>query len=417
VVGRIGDYLFKRKNSQNWHIRIQQPKGLRMKNIVRSLGTPDRVQAEALAYPLIAEHKQTLAFKAYVKTYAHTKSAREFLKTELAYPAGKFFTTPEGEMGFADETTLHFQGPPARQEPNERYMVIPTSEVRPDLLRSMERLDQKHTPDADRVIMEEYFLENCVGLLSQKTGMAVFETFKEVVQKPFKNTTRADVRRLVDHYTARGLRSSGIARKMKFLAAAVNVAILNEKLVANPFTKAIRVGSDVVQRAPLSEAECSAVEALLNRPDDRLLWSLLRHTGMRLDEAWQIVEDDEEWGIRCITFGSKTPSSRRKIPIPAALLPMLPTRIEGCLFSLNSVAMGQRLGRRIRAAGIPRFDAQGREKVLHGLRHRAQDRLRAAGCPQDKREAILGHGKRTVADGYGEGFPMTELKHWVNQIG
>jgi hypothetical protein len=37
-------------------------------------------------------------------------------------------------------------------------------------------------------------------------------------------------------------------------------------------------------------------------------------------------------------------------------------------------------------------------------RHRAQDRLRATGCPGDVRWTILGHEEETLAAGYGEGF-------------
>jgi len=55
--------------------------------------------------------------------------------------------------------------------------------------------------------------------------------------------------------------------------------------------------------------------------------------------------------------------------------------------------------------------------VIHSLRHRAQDRLRAAGCPTDVRYELLGHEKKTVAAGYGVGHPLTLLKKWVDKIG
>ena len=55
--------------------------------------------------------------------------------------------------------------------------------------------------------------------------------------------------------------------------------------------------------------------------------------------------------------------------------------------------------------------------MLHSLRHRAQDRLRAAGCPEDVRWSILGHEEETVAAGYGEGFPVTLLSRWIDKIG
>ena len=53
---RRADYLFLRPGSRNWHIKLQSPTG----RIERSLGTSDRVQAEILALPMIAEHKAKL---------------------------------------------------------------------------------------------------------------------------------------------------------------------------------------------------------------------------------------------------------------------------------------------------------------------------------------------------------------------
>ena len=55
--------------------------------------------------------------------------------------------------------------------------------------------------------------------------------------------------------------------------------------------------------------------------------------------------------------------------------------------------------------------------MAHSLRHRAQDRLRAAGCPEDVRWSILGHEEETVAAGYGVGFPVPLLRKWINKIG
>jgi hypothetical protein len=56
-------------------------------------------------------------------------------------------------------------------------------------------------------------------------------------------------------------------------------------------------------------------------------------------------------------------------------------------------------------------------KVMHSLRHRAQDQLRAAGCPEDVRWALLGHEKKTIAAGYGTGFPVLMLREWIDKIG
>jgi hypothetical protein len=58
-----------------------------------------------------------------------------------------------------------------------------------------------------------------------------------------------------------------------------------------------------------------------------------------------------------------------------------------------------------------------KRKVVHSLRHRAQDRLRAAGCPQDVRWELLGHERKTVAEDYGKGSPVPLLKRWIDKIG
>src|SRR5271170_5430543 len=69
---RKTDYMFLRPGSRNWHIKLQSPTG----RIEKSLCTPDRVQAEILALPMIAEHKAALlAARPRVETTSHHKLA------------------------------------------------------------------------------------------------------------------------------------------------------------------------------------------------------------------------------------------------------------------------------------------------------------------------------------------------------
>ena len=95
----------------------------------------------------------------------------------------------------------------------------------------------------------------------------------------------------------------------------------------------------------------------------------------------------------------------------------LPKSIKGPLFDRTknkdpSDAASKRLNRFLDDCGItdPR-------KVVHSLRHRAQDRLRAAGCPEDIRWSILGHEEETVAAGYGDGFPVPHSKSGLIRSG
>jgi integrase len=144
---------------------------------------------------------------------------------------------------------------------------------------------------------------------------------------------------------------------------------------------------------------------------EQLLFRLLAATGMRLSEAFEINSELRERGVRYVVIGHKTEQSRRRVPLPANVLLYLPTTIKGPLFHHGPRTASKRLNRFLNDCGIvdPR-------KVIHSLRHRAQDRLRAAGCPVDIRYELLGHEKKAVAAGYGVGHPMPPLKRWIDKI-
>ena len=112
---------------------------------------------------------------------------------------------------------------------------------------------------------------------------------------------------------------------------------------------------------------------------------------MRLSEAFEIDGELKERGFRYVIVGKKTEQSLRRVPLPAAVLPYLPRAIKGPLFRGGAKAASKRLNRFLNETGIvdPR-------KVVHSLRHRAQDRLRAAGCPEDMRGQSWATRKRPL---------------------
>jgi len=133
---------------------------------------------------------------------------------------------------------------------------------------------------------------------------------------------------------------------------------------------------------------------------------------MRLAEAFEIDSELKERGVRHCVVGSKTEQSTRRVPLPIDVMPYLPKKIQGPLFEGGPRPASKRLNRFLNEIGIA-----DRRKVIHSLRHRAQDRLRAAGCPVDYRWALLGHEEKTIAEGYGLGFPVPMLKKWIDKIG
>ena len=389
-------YLFLRPDSQNWHVRLQSPNG----RIEKSLGTPDRARAEILALPYIQEHKTKLL------------EARPTIQGEWRhkYEPGQEHITPDGERVIATERELIFlghNGAIIRSELNgEVRFVWPSYREQKAIVRNLEQLRrQRMAANGDDALIETYLKHNSITGYFEREARTVWALYKQLTNgKPLKDASRDDGRKLVDYFEKQNLKSASISKKIGWLSAAVNLAINEGKLKFNPFSSIVRARDDKQRRLPLSESDIRTIKRNLDRLDesDRLLVRVLATTGMRLSEAFEIDSEMKEGKCRYIIVGRKTDQSLRRVPLPADLLPFLPKQIEKQLFKPEPRgSTSKRLMRFLRAAGIddPR-------KVLHSLRHRAQDRLRAAGCPEDQRWAILGHEEETVAAGYGEGFPV-----------
>ena len=409
---RRTDYLFQRPGSRNWHVKLQSPTG----RVERSLGTPDRVQAEILALPMIAEHKVKLL------------EARSRLETiwKHDYEPDREHIGPDGDRVIAaDRELIHLdsEGRITRRSPNgglayqlvgrQKLTVRSLAEAYTEAFTGVRPRRQERT--ADDAIIETYLEHANITGHSERETRAVWAMYKQLTDgKPLKDATRDDGRKVVQHFESQGLRSATIQKKITWLNAAVNLAIKKSKLTFNPFSSVVPKRDDKQKRLPLSETDIKNAKREFGQlgENDQLLFRLLAATGMRLSEAFEIDGEMKERGCRYVIIGKKTPQSHRRVPLPAAVLPYLPKVIKGPLFEGGTPAASKRLNKFIRRIGIV-----DKGKVVHSLRHRAQDRLRAAGCPVDYRWALLGHEVETVAEGYGLGFPVPLLKKWIDRIG
>jgi integrase len=407
-----GSYLFQRDGSDKWWIKVRSAG----KRIEKSLGTSDRREAEIFALPLISEHKQNLlaARPRIEPTWQHE------------YAPGREHVEPDGGRVFATERELFYldaQGVTTRRALNGGpafqissvprlglFMPVPidideNAAVRPKVA----------VKNGDDALLETYLKHANLAHYSEREARNTWALYKTLTDsKPLKDATRDDGRKLVAYFENQGLRSATVRKKITWLAAACNLAIKEGNLKFNPFVSITPKRDDSEVRLPLDDANMKAIKRELDRIDksDQVLLRLLACTGMRLSEAFEITSEAKERGVRYVIVGHKTEQSKRRVPLPAGVLAHLPKVIKGQLFGDNPAAASKRLNRFLRDIGI----ADSR-KVVHSLRHRAQDRLRAAGCPQDVRWALLGHEEKTVAAGYGEGFPVPLLKRWIDKIG
>jgi integrase len=416
---RKTDYLFQRPGSSNWWIKLQSPG----KRVEKSLGTRDKKEAEIIALPMVAHHKAALL------------AARPRMETVWRYeyePSADMQDASNGERVLASATELKFYGPDGkllRTTPNggpssriinlQHRLGIPFVDERMIGLTEEARARAKPKTDDDKVL-ETYIEHRKITGYIEREARDVWALFKTLTDgKPLKDCDRDDGRKLVTHFEAQGLKSATIEKKIAWLNAAVNLAISEGRLKFNPFASIVPRVRDKTRRLPFADADMKAIKRNLTRLSeaDQLLVRLLASTGMRLSEAFEIDGEQKERGVRYVVVGKKTDQSLRRVPLPAAVLPYLPKSIKEPLFALTkhkdpSDAASKRLNRFLDDIGItdPR-------KVAHSLRHRAQDRLRAAGCPEDVRWSILGHEEETVAAGYGVGFPVPLLRKWIDKIG
>jgi integrase len=414
-----GSYLFQRDGSKNWWIKLRSGG----KRIERSLRTADRLEAEAAAAELIGEHKARLlaARPRWEEAWVH------------ALEPGREHVGPDGSRVLATDKELFYigdNGAIVKSEPNggrAAQRVINNEAVgAPARTMGVLLFSADRSPSArqtapvkksgDDAILEVYLKQNGIIGHFENEARNVWALYRTLTEgKPLRDADRDDGRKLVAHFDAKGLRTATIRKKIAWLNAAVNLAIKESKLKFNPFSAIVPEREDATERKPLSDADIRACKRNLGAlgEADQLLLRLLATTGMRLSEAFEIDgEQPKEMGVRFVIVGHKTKQSKRRVPLPSAALPFLPKMIKAPLFTGSIPAASKRLNRFLDDCGI--VDSG---KVLHSLRHRAQDRLRAAGCPLDVREELLGHEKVTVGKNYGIGSPVPMLKQWIDRIG
>jgi integrase len=409
-------HVFKRTGSDQWWIRLRSP----TKTTEESLRTSDARQAEIWALPKIGAHKAAL-----LAAKPRFEESRWY-----EYEPGREHIGPEGERIIATKDSLIYLdangaiiGEPRPNGGAEYRHPTRLKEPSWELFdRELARAAAPKKNGGDDDLLEVYIAQARKGRgladHQAKEARDTLALFKEVTKgMAIKDATRADGRRVVEHLKGLGLKSATIQKRLGWLVAMSKFAIDEGRLKFNAFSGVAKQGDDAERRLPLSDDDIAAIKANLDklRERDQLLLRLLATTGMRFSEAYQIKEEMTEGGCRYVVVGTKNEQSLRRVPLPQDVLPFLPTGgIKGPLFTgASSGALLKRFSVFLdKKCGITDPN-----KTLHSLRHRAADKLRAAECPTDIRYALLGHEKKTIADGYGAGFAVPVLRKWIDKIG
>jgi integrase len=409
-----GSYIFQRAGSDNYYVKLRSPTG----RIEKSLGTAIRQEAEIIAGPLVTAHKAALLA-------ARPRVVPTFIRE---YEPG-LHTGLNGERIYATDREIHYLDEnPVRIESNgvlSRWIVAGPQSAKSEFKMFDAAHDERPIvpkKNDDDKILDTYLNHRNIEGYARSEAETVWQTFKELTSnKALKDCTRVDGRLLAQHFKDAGNKSATVVKKVSWLRAAVRLAIREGQLQFNPFAEVVAEDDDKLKRKPLSDADMKVCKKNLGArkknlgalsESDQLLFRFLATTGARLGEAFQIDGEATELGVRYVVIGSKTEASQRRVPLPADLLPHLPKKIVGPLFTGDTSAASTRLNRFLDECGLTDPSI-----VLHSLRHRAADRLRAYECPIDIRRAILGHEDRSVSEGYGEGFSVKLLRKWIDKIG
>ena len=188
---------------------------------------------------------------------------------------------------------------------------------------------------------------------------------------------------------------------------------------------------DATTRQPIPIDKLRIIQQRCKTTDDEPRWlvALISDTGMRLSEAAGLATEDIvlDADIPHVIIRPhpwrrlKTKGSERILPLVGASLwaaeravgasqhsPYLFPRYcndKGCKANSASAALNKWLKQTI-----------GNGYVMHSFRHSMRDRLRAANCPSEMIDQIGGWSKRSVGEGYGEGYSKLAVSLILKEI-
>ncbi len=243
---------------------------------------------------------------------------------------------------------------------------------------------------------------------------------------PYKlsDVRRTDVQDLVDELLAEGTHASTIRNTLMPLRAIYRRHIARGDIAVNPTAQlelpAVRTKKE---RIASPEEAARLIEAL--PAGDRAVWAAAMYAGLRLGELMALRREDADLAAGVIRIerswdavegliGPKSSTSRRKVPIPAALRDHLVEHLmsvgreRGLIFGrsadrpFNPQMLRRRADRAWREAELDRI-------TLHEGRHTFASLMIAAGVNAKAISTYMGHASIEVTfDKYGHLMPGNE---------
>ena len=295
-------------------------------------------------------------------------------------------------------------------EPDHGY---PTSEDMLDIYVSVKgvnkgKLFRRH---AER---NTEYLEQCLG------------------RRSLNQYATADAAAFRDWLFKKKLSSASVLRITGSLKAMFNFVINEQGLnCKNPFAKVfVPVDVERERRKPIPTETIRLLQTTCRDVNDDLRWlvALISDTGMRLSEAVGLrlsdihLEEPVPY-VSVAPHGSrslKTSSSKRVIPLVGEALwaSQQITIHQTTTYCFPRYCDERTCNSNSASAAVNKWlkTVVGQDYVIHSLRHSFRDRLRAIEAPIDLIDQLGGWSLKSVGQGYGKGYPLTNLQHWISKI-
>ena len=292
------------------------------------------------------------------------------------------------------------------------------------------------------------------SITKQHVAVLKRELMKVPARRQAKEFKGLSLKEIIAKYGAdpkyKKLDEKSVNMRIDAIRAVFTYAVRGDLLVGNPAALMSIKNSKRVKKKPRLPFDQADLELIFSQPMflDPTRWEgrqwlpvIALYLGCRLEEIGQLLmtdfksingiqffaittlvdDDDEE-----IEKSIKTESSQRNVPLHPVLerlgFSAYVQRIRQAghkrLFpDINSKrrkvtsAYSSWFSRFKRDAGITST-----RKVFHSFRHTFKDACRAAGIPVDVHDALTGHARASVGDGYGLGYPLDRLAAELGKV-
>lgn len=245
--------------------------------------------------------------------------------------------------------------------------------------------------------------------------------------------TLNDATKLRDSLLRKGLSAPSLHRIFSGIKAVINFAISETGLdIKNAFGSIYLPPDKGIKRKPISNENLSKIKQKCFEMDDDVRWlaALISDTGLRLSEAagltFSDIKLDKKYPHIIVREHPhrrlKTDASERIVPLVGASLwaaqRLLDNKDELQSLCFPRYASETSTNSNSASAGINKWLKSFTDNgvVIHGMRHSFRDRLRAIDAPLEVIDQLGGWSRKTVGQGYGDGYGLEQLSKWMLKL-